>query len=160
LAARLLPHPLNFVPIAAIALFAGYLFGNRLSSIAIPLSAMIVGDLLIGTYDYRVMLVVYASLSLPIAMSGLLRGGIGPQRLLGVVVASSLLFFVATNFAVWYFGSLYTHDASGLFECYIAAIPFFKFTLLGDLMWTAVLFGGYALSRVGLKSFELTPAAR
>jgi hypothetical protein len=80
--------------------------------------------------------------------------------LLGVVVASSLLFFVATNFAVWYFGSLYTHDASGLFECYIAAIPFFKFTLLGDLMWTAVLFGGYALSRVGLKSFELTPAAR
>lgn len=159
LAARLLPHPPNFVPIAAIALFAGYLFGGRLLTVGIPLASMLIADFFIGGYDYRVMAVVYASLAMPILMSTFLRGGIAPQRLIPTVLASSLLFFAATNFAVWFFGSLYTHDAAGLVECYVNAVPFFKFTLGGDLMWAALLFGGYALSRAGLKTSAFVPAA-
>lgn len=156
LAARLLPHPPNFVPIAAIALFAGFLFGGRLLAVAIPLSAMVIGDLWIGAYDYRVMLVVYAALALPVVMARVLGGRLNPVRLIPTVLVSSLVFFATTNFAVWYFGSLYSHNLAGLIECYVAALPFFRFTLMGDVLWSALLFGGYALSQVSVRS--LTPA--
>jgi hypothetical protein len=150
LVARLLPHPPNFVPIAAISLFAGYVFGSRLATIGIPLTSMLVGDLVIGTYDYRVMFVVYAALALPILMAGLLRERAVAIRVVTLTLVSSLIFFATTNLAVWYFGSLYSHDWVGLVECYVAAIPFFKFTLAGDLLWGIVLFGGCAVARRSL----------
>lgn len=150
LTARLLPHPPNFVPIAAIALFAGFLFRSRLATVGIPLASMLVADLFIGFYDFRVMAVVYAALALPILFSRLLVDRLTFGRLLPVVLLASLVHFSTTNFAVWYFGTLYAHDMAGLVECYVAAVPFLKFTLFGDLLWAAVLFGGYALSRVTL----------
>ncbi|MBX7074345.1 MAG: hypothetical protein K1X71_14460 [Pirellulales bacterium] len=149
LAARVLPHPPNFVPIAAIALFAGYMFGQRATTMLIPLSAMLLGDLLIGTYDWRVMAVVYAALALPVALSALVGRELSLARVAGATLASSIIFFSTTNLAVWYFGSLYSHSLSGLVECYVSAMPFFKLTLAGDALWSAVLFGGYALATRG-----------
>jgi hypothetical protein len=60
-------------------------------------------------------------------------------------LASSVLFFVLTNFGVWAFDALYPKTLEGLMACYVAAIPFFRNTLLGDLSYTVVLFGGFAL---------------
>jgi len=146
LTARLMPHPPNLVPIAAIAMFSGFLFANRLLAISIPLAAMLLGDLVIGAYDWRVMSVVYLAIALPVVMSIPLRRDLTGIKVAVGTLASSLVFFVVTNFAVWYFSTLYDHTTTGLWECYVAAIPFFKNTLAGDVSWAVVLFGGYALA--------------
>jgi hypothetical protein len=66
-------------------------------------------------------------------------------RIASAAITASLLFFVITNFAVWAFGTMYPKSAAGLAECYIAALPFFRYTLAGDLSCTLLLFGGFAL---------------
>jgi hypothetical protein len=108
----------------------------------VPLAAMLVGDAIMGFYDWRVMAVVYAALTLP-ALAGVLAR---VHRALPVVVATvlacSLIFFAATNFAVWTFSGMYSLDTAGLIECYTLALPFLKYTMAGDLFWAAVLFGG------------------
>ena len=111
---------------------------------------MLLGDLILGTYDYRVMLAVYAALALPILMAGFVRRSLSVRTVLMCTVSCSAIFFAVTNLAVWYFGSLYSHDAVGLVECYVAALPFFKFTLTSDLLWSAILFGAYHVAQVGL----------
>jgi hypothetical protein len=71
------------------------------------------------------------------------------RALLAVPAASvtgSLIFFVLTNFAVWAFGTIYSFDWQGLVQCYVAALPFLDKTVIGDLFWNAVLFGGAALA--------------
>jgi hypothetical protein len=70
-----------------------------------------------------------------------------PIRLVPLAALSSVFFFVTSNFAVWMFSGIYARDAAGLVKCYIAALPFFQNTLMGDLFWTAVLFGGLWLAR-------------
>jgi hypothetical protein len=67
-------------------------------------------------------------------------------RIAGAALASSVVFFVVTNFGVWVFGSRYPKTAAGLLACYVAAIPFFQNTLAGDALYTAVLFGGFAVA--------------
>ena len=79
------------------------------------------------------------------AVGGRLRS---PVVLLSLAVTSSVVFFLATNLAVWAFEGLYTQDLAGLSRCYVAALPFFKNTVIGDLFWTGVLFGGYHLLRM------------
>jgi hypothetical protein len=59
-------------------------------------------------------------------------------------LASSSLFFVETNFAVWSAGGLYPRDLSGLAACFKAAIPFFGWTLAGDAVYAAAHLGGLA----------------
>ena len=140
--ARLLPHAPGFMPIAASALFAGRML--RIPGIApiVPLAAMALSGSFMGPDDWRVTLVVYAALTLP-AFAGMVS-----QRWRGVAVPflamlpCSLLFFAASNFAVWAFSGLYSLDGQGLAQCFIAALPFLQNTLAGDMFWTAVLFGG------------------
>jgi len=144
--ARLLPHTPNFTPIAASALFAGAVLGRPLA-FAVPLAAMLLSDCVLGFYDWRVMTAVYTTLTLPAAM-GLLAGGFRlPIVLLPLAIASSLIFFMTTNFAVWMFSGIYARDIAGLVKCYVAALPFFQNTLMGDVFWVAVLFGGLWIVR-------------
>jgi len=79
-------------------------------------------------------------------MGFLLQKNRSALRVAGAAFISSILFFVFTNFGVWAFGSLYPKTVEGLIACYVAAIPFFQNTLLGDALYTAVLFGGFALA--------------
>ncbi|MBX7165397.1 MAG: hypothetical protein K1X74_03525 [Pirellulales bacterium] len=141
-----LPAPPNFAPMAGAALLAGVLFRSTPVAIALPLAAMAGSDLLIGGYEWQVMLCVYATLLLPVTMGRMLRNRPGIGRLLGCTVASSLAFFAVTNFAVWAFSPWYEQDLAGLVECFVAALPFFKYTLAGDLAWTAAFFAALALS--------------
>src|SRR5262249_15142874 len=121
--ARLAPHAPNVTPIAASALFAGMVLRSRALALAVPLAAMLVSDLLVGAYDWRIMSVVYAALALP-ALLGMWGRAWRPVVVLApLVLSSSLVFFATTNFAVWAFSGMYAHDLHGLVHCYVAALP-------------------------------------
>jgi hypothetical protein len=153
---RLLPHPMNFSPVEAIALFGGAYFASRSWAVAVPLLAMFVSDLALGamfggTYgEYMASLSfwsVYVCIALSTVLGFGLRGRVGAGRVLGYSLAGSVLFFVVTNFFTWLGGTLYPQTFEGLVACYIAAIPFFQNTLLGTLFYAAILFGGFELLR-------------
>lgn len=142
-ATRLLPHPPNMATITAIALFGGAQFTDRRAAFLVPLSALLLSDLVLGFYAEAP--VVYASFALVVGIGRLLRrrGSAWPIAL--AALASSLLFYALTNLAVWADGSLYPHTLGGLITCYLAGVPFLKNTVAGDLFYTLVLFGGWAL---------------
>jgi hypothetical protein len=145
--ARLMPHMPNFTPVAASALFAGAVFRTRTLAFVVPLTAMMFSDCVLGFYDWRVMSVVYVALMVPAAFGLLIRYLRASALLFPLALAGSVLFFIATNCAVWMFSGIYAHDATGLIKCYVAALPFFQYTLMGDLFWTVVLFGVFWLGR-------------
>jgi hypothetical protein len=145
--------PPNAHAVAAAALLAGLVFRSRIVAACVPLSAMMISDSIIGGHDGLVMATVYGSLVVPLAWSGLLRRDLLLTPL--AAVTNSLVFYLATNFAHWYsFGDQMqevTWTFGGLVHCYAIALPFFKFTLLGDLAYTAVLFGAYCLAKAVCK---------
>ena len=130
---RLAPHPANFAPIAAAAAVAAIYLGRRWA-IVVPLLAMIISDCFIGFYNAPIMLMVYGAF----VLIGL-GNSIAKQKDLTAVfvrsVLGSVFFFMMTNWAVWQFGSLYQNNLSGLFQSYVMAVPFFRNTLLGDLVF-------------------------
>ena len=143
-ASRLLPHPPNLTPIAAIALFGGAYFADKRAAFLVPLAAMFLSDLVIGLH--RQLPVVYACFAMTVCIGLWLRTRRRLRPIAGGALASSLLFFIVTNFGVWALGSLYPKTMEGLITCYLAAVPFFRNTLIGDAFYTAVLFGGFALA--------------
>lgn len=142
---RLSPHEPNFSPVAAVALFAGFLFSRRWLAVATPLGAMLLSDASLGRYETGVMIAVYASLVAPVLFRPFLRRRPSVLRIGGAALASSLLFFLATNGAVWAFSGWYDRTIDGLVRCYVAGLPFLKFTALGDLFFTTIFFGAHAL---------------
>ena len=141
--ARLAPHAPNVTPIAASAVFAGMVLRSRALALAVPISALLVSDLVVGSYDWRIMGVVYAALALPALLARWGRAWRPVLMLAPLVLSSSLLFFATTNFAVWAFSGMYAHDLHGLMHCYVAALPFLWNTVAGDMLWTTLLFGGW-----------------
>jgi hypothetical protein len=154
---RLLPHPPNFSPVEAVALFGGAYFASRWFALAVPLVAMFLSDLVLGManggiyWDYFAsvhFLSIYACIALSTVLGFGLRNRVTGPRLLGYSLAGSVLFFVLSNLAVWATAQP-GHDACSLSlgACYVAAIPFFQWTLLGTLFYAGLLFGGFALLR-------------
>lgn len=150
---RMLPHPANFTPLAAIALFAGAYFLDRKWAFVVPVAALFAGDLLLqvrywtGHAEfpgfYPDMVFVYGSL-LAVSAIGLgLRGRVNPLRLGASALAGGLVFFLVTNFGVWLTYSMYPKNLMGLMECYVAGLPFYRNAVLGDLVYTAVIFGAF-----------------
>ncbi|HEX2899421.1 MAG TPA: DUF6580 family putative transport protein [Bacteroidia bacterium] len=151
-AGRYFPHAANFTPAAAAGLFAGFWFRNRLVAAAVPLVGMLLSDLVIQQYyPWATMAVVYTAMVLPALLGGALfsRPSASFLKKAGKVtlgaVSASVLFFVSTNMAVWLFDGIYAPNFAGLTACFAAAVPFFRFTLAGDLFFAFTLFGGYAL---------------
>ena len=142
-ASRLIPHPPNVTSLTALALFGGAYFSDRRLAFLVPLTALFLSDLVLGFYHH--MEVVYLSFALIVVIGLWLQKRRTALSIAGAALASSVLFFVLTNFGVWAFDALYPKTLEGLVACYVAAIPFFQNTLLGDLFYTAVLFGGFAL---------------
>ena len=142
-ALRLVPHPPNFAPIAAMALFSGAQLGRRPVAFAAPLGAMLLSDAVIGFHSG--MLFVYASVALIVLLGSFALSRVSVLRLTGAAIASSLLFFVVTNLGTWLLSGMYPLTAAGLAACYLAAIPFLQNTLAGDLFYAGLLFGGFAL---------------
>jgi hypothetical protein len=143
-ASRLLPHPPNFAPVAAIGLFAGALSGRRIGWL-VPFAALLASDLVLGFYNPVGMLWNYLAFGACLLIgSGLLEKRRGLGRVAGAVLTSSLVFFALSNFGMWASG-YYPRTWDGLVACYVAALPFFRNTLASDVLYSAVLFGGYAL---------------
>lgn len=141
---RLVPHPPNFSPIGAIALFSGAYLGRRgAMALVAPLGALLLSDLVLGFY--RGMPTVYFSVALIVLMGTFALRRVTPLRLGIAALTSSLLFFLITNFGMWMSSGLYPRTLAGLEACYVAAIPFFQNTVAGDLFYSAVLFGGFAV---------------
>lgn len=135
---RLLPHPPNFTPLAALALFGGVYLEKRWA-LLIPMIALLISDSVIGFHP--LMPWVYGGFLLTGLIGIWLKKHKKPMIILGAAVTSSLLFFVITNFGVWVLPvSGYPQTLPGLIQCYIAAIPFFRTELLGTLVYTSILF--------------------
>jgi len=142
-ALRLLPHPSNFTPIGALALFAGAHFDDKRWAFIAPLAAMFLSDILIGLHGQ--MPVVYAAFAAIVCMGFVLREKKTALRVTGASLAAATFFFIVSNFAVWVFDGLYPMTLAGLATCYIAAIPFFQNWLVGTVFYAVVLFGGFAI---------------
>src|SRR5215475_11381758 len=141
---RILPHPWNFTPIGAMALFSGSVFKERWLMFTFPLLALFAGDAVVGFH--KLMLAVYLSFSVSVAIGM----GIGENRKVFRIAGGTLLgaiqFFLVTNFAVWVVFTTYPKSFAGLLACYAAGVSFFWNTLAGDALYVALFFGGYALA--------------
>lgn len=141
---RLMPHPPNFVPVAAIALFGGAYFANKQLAFLVPFIALVMSDVVLGFHSTLVF--VYVGFALTVVIGFWVRENRRGLRILTAVLLSSVLFFLLSNFGVWLLEGLYPKDVSGLAACYIAAIPFFQASLLGNLFYATLLFGAMALA--------------
>ena len=142
--ARFLPHPANFAPIGAIAIFGGMYLPKR-AALIVPLLAMLASDFFIGFYDFRIMLSVYGSFLFMGAVGFWIRKNKNAVSVVGGTLFGSFLFFLVTNAAVWFFGTMYAPNFAGLMQSYFMALPFFRNSLLGDLFYVGVLVGGMEL---------------
>ena len=158
---RLIPHPPNFTPLIAIALFGGAYFSKKSYAFMIPLIAMLISDILIMRFVYAhistipeyfislATISVYISFALIVLIGFILHNRVKVFNVVFASLAGSILFFIVVNFAVWVGGSynLYPKNMTGLIECYVAAIPFFKNTLISALVYSGVLFGSFELAK-------------
>ncbi|MBK9335706.1 MAG: hypothetical protein IPM98_03605 [Lewinellaceae bacterium] len=151
---RLLPHPHNFTPIAAIGLFGAAVFERRMLMFFVPFAALFLSDLFINNVIYAAYqtgfawytsLWIYAAFAAVIVVGRLLlQNQISTKKVVGASLSASVIFFLVTNFSVWVESGMYPKTLSGLTACFAAGVPFFGNTILGDLFFSAVLFGGYA----------------
>jgi hypothetical protein len=150
---RFLPHPPGFAPVAAMALFAGcYISG--VAGIILAVGAMVFSDAIghmlnvpgIYFYDSLTMVTVYLAFAASALVGRGLRGRVSHLSVPVASLAASAVFFLSTNFASWLDPMMeYPQTLSGLVSCYVRAIPFYRNAILGDLFYSALMFGGYAL---------------
>lgn len=143
-ALRLVPHLPNFTPIGAMALFGGTYLPKKQAWI-LPIAAMVVSDFFIGFDSVLSRISVYGSFLIIVVIGLWLRKHKSLGNIIGASLASSILFFLITNAAVW-IGGMYNHSLAGLWQSYLMGIPFFRGTAFGDLFYTGVFFGGWELA--------------
>lgn len=146
---RLIPHPMNFAPLGAMALFGAAYFGNRGMGLLITMLSWFFTDLILNNFMYPTDGITlftffgffsYASIILIYALGSLLLQKVTAVRMIVGSLSASVIFFLVSNFGVWLEGMLYPQTMEGLVACYAAAIPFVKNTLAGDLFYSGVLF--------------------
>jgi hypothetical protein len=153
---RLIPHPPNFAPIAAMALFGGAYFSKKWAAFIVPITAMFITDLFLGFHE--TMWAVYLSFVLIVVIGMLMLKEKKISNVFFASVISSVSFFVITNFGIWLSTPYYEKTGAGLAMCYTAAIPFFHQTLLGDLFFVAILFGLFEIVKAKIPSLAKVKA--
>ena len=165
---RLIPHPPNFTPVGAMALFGAAYFSKRYLALVIPIIAMWLSDLVLNNVIYAQYFDSFVlfypgfywtySAFIVIGLVGFfLLKRTKPQNILIASLSASILFFLLSNFGVWASGMMYPKDFSGLLACYTAAIPFFQNTLMGDLVYCGVLFGAFEFAQYKLPLLKHKP---
>jgi hypothetical protein len=159
--ARLIPHWPNFTPIAAIALFGGTFLEKKYLAFVVPLAAMLLSDIILGFHN--TMVAVYVSFTIVVLIGILLGKKITPVTVMGASLASSVLFFLITNFGAWIGNPLYPQNFQGLIQSYIAGLAFFNdgkngisFFLnevTGTLFYNGLLFGIFYLVSSKIPAF-------
>ena len=149
---RILPHPWNLTPVGAVSLFSGDCFDRKRWAFIVPMAAMFVSDSVIGYHS--LMPVIYATFALIVVIGIMLRDRRrSPAFVAGGAVASATLFYIVTNLAMWTISELYPKTLTGLVACYVAAIPFYGTMLIGDLVYSALLFGTFVWAEHRLPIF-------
>lgn len=161
-ASRFIEHPPNLVPLGAIAVVTAFYMASRFSWI-IPLLAMLISDIFIGFYDPKVMIAVYGSYLLMWGLGRWARSHQTRSALVPATLLGSVSFFAITNLAVWAFSPMYAKTATGLYTAYAMGIPFFKWTLTGDVLYALILVAiietaAFAAKREGLDPFAFLHA--
>jgi hypothetical protein len=137
-ATRLIPHPPNLTAVGAVALFGGAYFSRRWLAVLVPVAAMLLSDLALRSIEPM----TYVCFLLTVALGMLLRERVSVGSVTIGAVAASVMFFLLSNGWVWLGGSMYSKDAAGLVECYVAGLPFAQNMLVGNLFYCGILFGG------------------
>ena len=164
---RIMPHPPNFSPMAAIGLFGAAHFAKKWQAFFIPLIGIWISDLVINNYVYSssssnivwfysgfywqyisYILIIFAGLFI-------FNRGISLTKTVGGMISSSGIFFLVSNFGVWAGGTMYPKNFGGLITCYAAGIPFIHNTIISDVLFTTVLFGAYYLLQVEYSSLKI-----
>lgn len=164
---RLLPHPPNFAPIGGMALFGAAYFSRRYWAFIIPIATMWISDLILNNvvygqyfdhfvWFYSGSIFTYGAFAIIVLMGLKTLKNVKPANLFVSVIASSIIFFIVSNFGVWLSSGMYPHSFEGLMVCYSAAIPFFHNTLLGDILYSGVLFGAFELSTKFIPALRTT----
>jgi ABC-type proline/glycine betaine transport system permease subunit len=150
---RLIPHPPNFSPIGGMALFGAAYFSRKHWAILVPIIALWVSSLILDNttlahyYDHFVWFshpYVYISIILIVAFGWLTLKNVKPANLVGASLGASVIFFLVSNFGVWLASTVtYAKTFGGLMACYAAGLPFFGYTVAGDLFYVMVIFGAF-----------------
>jgi len=156
---RLLPHIDNFTPIAAMALFGGVYFSDKRLAFVIPLLAMFLSDaalqVLFGWGFHNTIIYVYAAFIITTIIGMVIKRNITITSVIAGSLISSILFFLITNFGYWA-ATGFQLGIAGLNNAYIAGLPFFRATMLGDLFYNAVLFGSFYFAQRKISVFIKT----
>ena len=150
-ASSLIPHPPNFTPLAAIALFAGAHLSRR-AAFTLAFGALLVRDAIIGFHS--LMPFVYVCYAFNVCLGFWLRDQRSPLRVAGASLIGSVIFFLITNFAVWAVLETYPHTVPGLLACYVAGIPYFGNTLASDLIYSLAMFGLFAFAQLRIPTLR------
>lgn len=163
---RLIPHHANFAPVGGMALFGAAYYSKRYWAFVVPIVSMWISDLILNNvvygqyfdhfvWFYSGSLFTYGAFAL-IALFGILTlKKVRIPNLIVLALCASAIFFLVSNFGVWFSGTMYPKDFGGLMACYTAGIPFFKNTILGDLVYTGVLFGVFEYSVRRISQLQL-----
>lgn len=154
---RLLPHPPNFAPIGGMALFGAAYYVRKAWAYLVPVAAMWISDLILNNvvyaqyfdhfvWFYSGSLFTYGAFALIVLMGTFTLRKVRVPQLLFSALGASVIFFAVSNFGVWLTSGMYPKSWGGLSACYVAAVPFFQNTVLGDLVYSAALFGLFEMS--------------
>lgn len=160
---RLLPHPSNFAPVSGMALFGAAYYGKRYWAFVIPIASMWLSDLILNNvvyaeyfdhfvWFYSGSVFTYGAFILIVLLGMVVLKRVGLVNLMLSALGASVIFFIVSNFGVWFSGTMYPKNMNGLLACYTAGLPFFKNTILGDLVYTGALFGAFEF---GMKRFPV-----
>ena len=147
---RLIPHYPNFTAVGAMALFGGAYFSKKYLAFIVPIIALLISDIFLGFYSG--MWVVYLSFALIVVIGMQIRQTKKPGKVLLASVSASVSFFLITNFALFPPNTIYPQNLTGIVESYTAAIPFFSYTLLGDLFFVGIMFGIFEIAKTKFPS--------
>lgn len=139
---RIIPHPPNFTAIGAISILGGVYFGKKYLSFLIPIIAMLISDFILG---YKIAISVYIAFMMIIPLGAMIKSKLSHSSIFRISIYASIVFFLITNFTAWLGNPMYPQSLSGLFLSYIAGIPFFINTLLGNFFFCFSLFGIYEI---------------
>lgn len=138
---RLIPHPWNFTALGAIAFFGGARFEDKKMSLWIPMLALFVSDLFLGFHS--TILFTYGGFLLVGLIAQFARNLRNPITLVSLLLSSSVVFYLVSNFGVWAVENIYPKTMAGLFQCYVMGLPFFERQILSDLFYSGFLFAAY-----------------
>lgn len=149
---RLLPHPPNMTPLCSVCLFSGHKLPSWLSYCVSIISLFVSDAMLSYLYGYDMFgawsFFTYSGfLFITFIGSFFMKGDLNIGRLFFYVVMASCIFWLWTNFGVWLSYTLYPKNLDGFISCYVAALPFLRNSIIGDVIFSAAIFYGFSLFR-------------